>query len=95
MAARHRRFRATAEDFFGNIEPANSLAMTHMDGGNVSVRMIEHTDVKSDQQEAPVRALPSQRGSTLTTEPAFHTRRGPVNLAVPLCERDPIRRERH
>jgi hypothetical protein len=61
-----------------------------MDSRNVSVGIIERTDVKIDYRTAHVFALPRQRGSTLTAEPSFHARRGLVDFAVPFCELDPI-----
>jgi hypothetical protein len=75
-----------ARKIVSNIEPDNSLAMIPMDGRNKRVGIVERADVKSDPRVVHVFAFPRQRGPTLATEGTPYSRRGIVNLSVPLCE---------
>ena len=86
---------ALARQIVGDFEPGDPLFMIPVSLGNIVVRIIERADVNREGQAALCLALPCQRGSTLITKAASHTRRGIVNLAVSLCELDPILFEHH
>jgi len=80
-----------ARQVVGDFEPGNPVSMKPMPVGNIVVGIIQCADVKIDRAFA----LKWQRGSTLITETTSYTRRGIVNLAVALCELDPISFESH
>lgn len=84
---------ALARQIVSDFEPDYPEFMIPMSVGNIVVGIIERADVQQDERETTPLffiAFICQRGSTFPAKSSTHARRRIVNLAVTLCERDPL-----